>query len=61
MTRTTMNGGEEDFKITKRKIDTGDDFGGKFTGMKVTKSVKQRHKGLLFEIEKEIHNSEKFL
>jgi len=29
--------------------------------MKVTKSIKKRHQGLLIEIEKEIQNSEKFL
>ena len=56
-----MNGGEDDFKLAKKKADTGDDFGGKFTAMKVTKSVKRRHQGLLLEIEKEIQNSEKFL
>ena len=63
MTRTTMNGGEDDdLKILRKKMNAVvDDNEPKFTSMKVTKSVKRRHQGLKLEIEKEIQNSEKFL
>ena len=33
----------------------------KFSAMKVTTSIRQRHKGLLEEIQKEIRNGETFL